>query len=192
MISEVKSKFCMWCGNALSFTYIDHRTVPACSSHPKCGFVDWNNPVPQTNILVSLDDRVLLIKRGQLPRKGDWCLPGGFMDTNESPEEGAARELLEETGLESVINKKNVLTVMSQGNNDLQVFYWTKKITGGALTLTPEALDLRFFEEHELPENIAFESHAQVIRDWFARGRRKASNIVRLADQTLVPSQALM
>ncbi|MBX9770685.1 MAG: NUDIX domain-containing protein [Candidatus Obscuribacterales bacterium] len=191
MMSQTKSKFCLWCGNALTFTAIDNKTVPACSDHPKCGFVDWNNPSTCANVLLSLDGRVLLVKRAQIPKKGDWCLPGGFLDSFESPAEAATRELFEETGLESAIDKKNILSVMTEGQNDVQVFYWTRKITGGSLTLSHESLDLRFFEEHELPANIAFASHEKVIREWFAKNRRKPSNIVSLANQALVTSQEL-
>ncbi len=168
----------MLCGNALTFLESGDRTAPACSE-PTCNFVDWNNPVPGAHVLVSLEGRVLLVRRGNMPMKGDWCLPGGYMESYENPEQTAARELLEETGLESVINKKNILSVIAEGHNDIQVFYWTKVITGGSLTLSSETMDLRFFEEHELPSNIAFESHAQVIKDWFAKNRRK-SNVVRL------------
>lgn len=42
--------------------------------------------------------KVLLIRRGIEPYKGMWALPGGFMRIDESAEEGAIRELLEETG----------------------------------------------------------------------------------------------
>ena len=43
--------------------------------------------------------RVLLVERGQEPYKGCWALPGGFLEMDESAEEGALRELQEETGL---------------------------------------------------------------------------------------------
>ena len=42
---------------------------------------------------------VLLIKRGNEPFKGLWALPGGFLNPDETAEEGALRELREETGL---------------------------------------------------------------------------------------------
>lgn len=42
---------------------------------------------------------VLLIERGGAPYKGYWAFPGGFLEMDETVEEGAARELQEETGL---------------------------------------------------------------------------------------------
>lgn len=41
----------------------------------------------------------LAIKRGGEPFKGQWALPGGFMEDNETPTQASSRELKEETGL---------------------------------------------------------------------------------------------
>lgn len=43
--------------------------------------------------------KVLLVRRGLEPFKGMWALPGGFLKMDESAEEGAYRELKEETGV---------------------------------------------------------------------------------------------
>jgi ADP-ribose pyrophosphatase YjhB (NUDIX family) len=42
----------------------------------------------------------LLIKRGTEPLLGQWSIPGGTLELGESLQQGVARELLEETGLE--------------------------------------------------------------------------------------------
>ena len=42
--------------------------------------------------------KLLLIQRGLDPYKGAWAFPGGFLEMNETAEEGAKRELQEETG----------------------------------------------------------------------------------------------
>jgi len=42
----------------------------------------------------------LLIRRGSEPLRGEWSIPGGTLELGESLQQGVARELLEETGLE--------------------------------------------------------------------------------------------
>ncbi len=44
--------------------------------------------------------RTLLIRRGNEPLLGEWSIPGGTREIGETLEEGVARELLEETGIE--------------------------------------------------------------------------------------------
>jgi len=45
------------------------------------------------------EGRVLLVKRGVAPSKGLWAVPGGALELGETLQQGAEREILEETGV---------------------------------------------------------------------------------------------
>lgn len=58
-----------------------------------------DRPVVGVGAVVLDGDRVLLIKRGHAPLKGQWSLPGGGVEIGETLEQAVAREVLEETGV---------------------------------------------------------------------------------------------
>lgn len=70
----------------------------------------YNYPRPAVTtdvVLFCKDDtgkwQLLLIERRKDPFKSHWALPGGFLDENESPMDGAMRELHEKTGIDGVV-----------------------------------------------------------------------------------------
>ena len=65
-----------------------------------CGFVYYFNPSSATVALILNEKKELLVcRRAKEPAKGTLDLPGGFIDMNETGEEGVGREVWEETGL---------------------------------------------------------------------------------------------
>ena len=65
-----------------------------------CGFVFYSNPSSATAAFIVNDkNELLVVKRGKEPAKGTLDLPGGFVDMDETAEEGMTREIREETGL---------------------------------------------------------------------------------------------
>ena len=134
-----------------------------------CKETFYENPVPATCI-VTVDDkeRVLLVKRNVEPKYGFWCLPGGFIELGEKPEEGALRELEEETGLKGKIGMLLGVTSSPSPQYDtvLMVGYLVKNYSG---LLNPgfDASEAGWFHYKDLPE-IAFHSHLQFIRIYHA------------------------
>ena len=57
-------------------------------------------PIVGVGGVVIDNGRALLIRRGSEPLRGEWSIPGGTLELGESLEQGVARELFEETGLE--------------------------------------------------------------------------------------------
>ncbi len=69
---------------------------PVCTD---CGLPVYVNPYPATCQVVRREGSVLLVHRSIDPKRGWWCLPGGFIEWGEHPEEAAKRELCEETNI---------------------------------------------------------------------------------------------
>lgn len=59
-----------------------------------------SRPFVGVGVVVFKENSVLLIRRGNPPRAGEWSLPGGSQHTGETVRETAAREVREETGVE--------------------------------------------------------------------------------------------
>ena len=78
-----------------------------------------DRPIVGIGVVVWRDDRVLLIRRGKPPRKGEWSLPGGAQELGETLIEAALREVFEETGLKaqrlSLINALDMIDRDDQG-----------------------------------------------------------------------------
>lgn len=83
---------------------------------------DYERPSVTVDMVVlamskSLDRlKILLIKRKNHPYIGQWALPGGFMNPNESGHQAAQRELFEETGIKNVYLEQ--FYIMTQPNRD--------------------------------------------------------------------------
>ena len=108
--------------------------------------------------------RVLLVERGIEPYKGRWAFPGGFLKMEESAEDGALRELEEETGLKDAYIKQ--FHAFSDPNRDpreriVTIAYYAlvrmQEVKGG-----DDAAKAEWFALDEVP-SLAFD-HDQILR----------------------------
>jgi ADP-ribose pyrophosphatase YjhB (NUDIX family) len=111
-------------------------------------------------VVVVQEGRLLLVRRGVEPGKGLWALPAGYVDAGEDPREAAAREALEETGLQVQVGRIVDVypSAVTGGHRGASFFLaFEAEVRGGQLAAADDALDAGFFSPDELPE-LAFDS----------------------------------
>ena len=160
----MRFNFCPLCGQALSLADLDGRKRSVCQS---CGFVHYRNPIPAAAVLLVQDGQILLVKRKDDPRAGDWSLPAGFIEYDESPAEAALREMQEETGLLGKIRCLfQVYGACDDPRTHVSLIVYVADIVGGDLVPGDDAIEARFFPIGHLPSNIAFSSHRSAIESY--------------------------
>ena len=158
--------YCPHCAARLTEKHLEGRKRLFCE---RCRTPIYKNPVPATCVVAAnVRQQILLVKRSVEPKIGCWCLPGGFMELDESPEQSALRELKEETGLKGKIEwLLGVTTHPSEtAGTVLMIGYFVSGITG-ELTPGDDASEVAWFHPTRLPE-VAFQSHRHFIRLYFA------------------------
>ena len=153
--------FCPYCGQKVVEKSFGERKHGYCQT---CDIIHYENPIPAVAALVlNQKGQLLLVKRSVEPAKGKWCLPGGFIEVDESIEEAVLRELEEETGIKGEI--EGLIDFFSQKGlyySAILIFGYQVKMMGGKLKAGDDAEDAGFFSLDELP-HIAFLSHQRLI-----------------------------
>ena len=136
------------------------------------------------------DGQALLIRRGSEPLRGEWSIPGGTLELGETLEEGVARELLEETGLEvrvlELIEVFDRIYPPDAASAEVEkkrprfhyviVDYLCERIDGTAVAGS-DVTDVAFAREDELGKYRLTETAMRILGKAFAmdRARRAAA-----------------
>ncbi len=157
----MKKTYCTQCGTPLVIKYVDGRDRLFC---PACGEPLYENPVPVAACVV-FDEagRVLLVKRAIPPHKGEWCLPGGFVELDESAEQAALRELLEETGIEGREARLiDVVPAVSEQYTTVLMIGYLVGTVSGSLQPGDDTDDTAYYEPASVPK-LAFHSNRIIL-----------------------------
>jgi NAD+ diphosphatase len=108
---------------------------------PACEWTHWNNPTPVLAAVVEYEGQVLLARNAAWPA-GRFALITGFMEAGETPQQGIARELKEETNLDA--RELHLIGVYEFFRMN-QVIIAYHVVAEGEVRLSPELLEYRLY-----------------------------------------------
>jgi ADP-ribose pyrophosphatase YjhB (NUDIX family) len=131
----------------------------------ECGRVAYRNPLPVAAAVVLNEQReVLLVRRRFEPHAGQWCLPTGFAEIDETIEAATLRELSEETGIEGrVLRLLTARSMTDRHYGDLLFVVFEVEKTGGVEAPGDDAETIAYHPLADLPP-LAFEAHTEAVR----------------------------
>ena len=106
-----------------------------------CDWTHWNNPTPVLAGIVEYQGQILLARNAAWPGRR-FALITGFMEAGETPEQGIAREILEETNLQ-VTALKLVGVYDFQRMNQVIIAYHAQ--AQGEIRLSPELEEYKLY-----------------------------------------------
>jgi len=163
-MTAFETTFCVHCATRLATIALQEdggaKSRLRC---PACGWTHWNNPTPVLAAVIELVDRegrVLLARNAAWPGKF-FGLVTGFMEAGETPEEGLAREVAEETSL--TVEGQSLIGVYEfRRMNQVIIAYQVQ--ARGEVVLSPELIDYRMIEPGKIKCWPAGTGHA--LADW--------------------------
>ncbi|HTQ47100.1 MAG TPA: NAD(+) diphosphatase [Polyangiaceae bacterium] len=162
---ESTHRFCGACGAATRD--VDGERAKACTA---CGHTCYPRVTPAAIVLVHDGPRVLLTRGKRMPKGVPWyALVAGFVETGETLEQCAAREVREETGVE-------VDLIEYQGSqpwpfpHQIMVGFRARYAGGEVVIDESELEDARWFDRGRMPPLPPVGSIATAMIDAWVRG----------------------
>lgn len=136
-------------------------------------------PLVGVGAVVVDQGRVLLVRRGREPLKGQWSLPGGLVEVGESLHAAIIREVEEETGLKiEPVELVELLDRIHRDGERVRFHYviadYLCRVTGGILKAASDADEVRWVERTEWNSHSALRLDpitVRVIEDGWQRAQ---------------------
>ncbi|PIZ66543.1 DNA mismatch repair protein MutT [Candidatus Roizmanbacteria bacterium CG_4_9_14_0_2_um_filter_39_13] len=172
MTQEIDYTFCPNCGS--KFTKMSPNLLE-CND---CHLQFYINPKPTTAILlINQKGEILFVVRKNDPKKGMLDLPGGFVDINETLEEGMVREIVEELGI--TISSKDLTYLgssvdeYSYGNIDgrtINAMYRAELSENSSIVPADDVEDFLFISPKNIPyDKLAFQGMKDFLKEYYPR-----------------------
>ncbi len=158
--------YCSHCGSA----HLVHKIPEGDNSLrfvcDDCHTIHYQNPKVVVGCLPEWEDKILLCKRAIEPRYGLWTLPAGFMENNETVEQGAARETWEEA--QARLENLSLYSLFSLPHISQVYMIFRAKLCDLTYAAGVESLDVRLFGEDEIPwDELAFPVIHKTLTHYF-------------------------
>ncbi len=117
------------------------------------------SPIVGVGAVVTDGTKVLLVRRGNEPLKGEWSLPGGALEVGETLQQGVVREVLEETGL--TVTAAGVVEILDRIVRDEEsgrvryhyvLIDFVCRVTGGSPLVGSDADEVRWVDRAAMDE----------------------------------------
>lgn len=160
----IEYRFCPRCGGGLELRKLK-ANEPKRLVCQKCYFVFYLDPKVVVGTLFTIENRVVLLRRGIEPAMGKWVFPGGYVDRGESVGDAAIREAKEESLLD--VGLCALLGVYSYPRSPNIIVVYAAEVVGGELGAGDESLEAKAFSVSDIPwDGLAFTSTREALIDY--------------------------
>ncbi len=158
-------KFCSQCGDPVTLKIPDDDNRPrfVCGS---CDRIHYENPKIIAGCLPIWEDKVLLCRRAIEPRHGYWTLPAGFMENDETIQQAAVRETMEEANAR--VELQELFTLLNLPHVSQVYMIFRSKLLDLDFKPGVESLETKLFSKNEVPWNeLAFKTIEHTLKLYF-------------------------
>jgi len=170
---------CGPCGDPSPSWHVGNGTAPALRQCQVCGAIHHPKPTIVVRCISELKGRLLLCRRNDLPRKGFWTIPGGFLENGETLYDAAVREVREEA--EAELTSLNLFCIYEMPQLGHVVVIFFGRLSKEHIRAGLESSEVHLFHPRDLPwTRLAFPTDKEAI-EAFLHDRDGQEFTVRLA-----------
>ncbi|RLA18191.1 MAG: NUDIX hydrolase [Gammaproteobacteria bacterium] len=159
-------KYCSSCGALVTHKIPDgdnrHRHI--CGA---CDEIHYKNPNIVVGVIAEWQEKIILCRRAIEPRIGYWTMPSGYLENEESTEEGAQREAEEEAGID--VKMGELLTVINIPQIGQVHMIYLGQLRSPRFQAGIESLEVQLLAEADIPwDQLAFPTVKLALQHFFA------------------------